>query len=386
LIISEIFKKISINQKDMGKKKGLTDGKPAEEDAKKALLDRKDRFRELLENLSEGIVILDKKNMITYANDRFLEMLGYRKEEVTGRPITALLGKGWLRKDAQEKSEEDKDQWKSSEIAWQRKDGQTVYTILSPRPIHDNKGQFRGTIAVLTDITDRRKVEIELRRSHEELRTLSQHIQSVREMESKRIAGEIHDVLGQQLTALKIDLSWLAERVRSGDPKSDSLLKKIGAMSELVDQTIQAVQKISAELRPRLLDDLGLFPAIEWLSQDFEKRTKIRCRLRVDREDVSLSPDLATAIFRISQEALTNVARHANATRVNIHFKMEDGALVLLIKDNGKGIKEERVWDPSSLGIMGMRERVRRFKGDLSIFGSPQRGTTLKAIFPKLKD
>jgi two-component system, NarL family, sensor histidine kinase UhpB len=357
--------------------------KKSQESTQQVLPESEKRFQQLLENMNEGIVIQDKNNIITYANDKFLQMIGYRQDEVIGRPITTLLGKGWLRKDGGDEAGAEKDRWKSAEIAWNRKDGKMVFTILSPKPIYDKKGQFRGSVAVLTDITDRRRVEIELRRSHEELRSLSLHLEQVREKESKRIAGEIHDVLGQQLTTLKMDLSWLTERVLSGEKDTDKISEKIKAMSDLIDQTIQAVQKISAELRPGLLDDLGLLPAIEWLSQDFQNRTKIKCRTHFDRDDIDLDPDFATAIFRISQEALTNVVRHAKATRVNISLKEEDGALVLIIKDNGKGIIKERIWDPSSLGIIGMRERVRRFSGELIISGTPQRGTTLTAIFPK---
>jgi two-component system sensor histidine kinase UhpB len=252
-------------------------------------------LRRILDIINHGVVIQDKNHFITYANERFLRLIGYRRDEVIGRPITALLGRGWLRKDRGDKAQAEKDLWKSAEIAWNRKDGRTVFTILSPKPMYDKKGQFTGTLAVLTDITDRRKVEIELRRSREELRSLSRYLESVRERESKRIAGEIHDVLGQQLTSLKIDLSWLTERFRLGEKDSRKILERLDSMSDLADQTIQTVQKISAELRPGLLDDLGLLPALEWLSQDFEDRTKIKCRASFDRDDLTLDPDLATA-------------------------------------------------------------------------------------------
>ena len=367
----------------MRKKKILIKEKGAEESPQQALPESENRFRQLLENMNEGIVIQDKNNNITYVNDKFLQMIGYRQDEVIGRPITTLLGKGWLSKEGGDEAGAEKDLWKSAEIAWNRKDGKMVFTILSPKPIYDRKGQFRGSVAVLTDITDRREVEIELRRSHEELRSLSLHLEQVREKESKRIAGEIHDVLGQQLTTLKMDLSWLTERVLSGEKDTRKILEKINAMSDLIGQTIQAVQQISAELRPGMLDDLGLLPAIEWLSQDFQNRTKIKCSTHFNREDLDLDPDLATAIFRISQEALTNIVRHADATRVQISLKTKDGALVLVIQDNGKGIRKEHIWDPSSLGIISMRERVRRFSGELIISGATHRGTTLKAIFPK---
>jgi two-component system sensor histidine kinase UhpB len=348
------------------------------------LTESEDRFRHLLENINEGIVIQDKNSVITYANDKFLRMIGYRQDEVVGRPIHALIGMGWLRKDRGAETRADKDPWKSAEIAWNRKDGKMVFTILSPKPIYDKDGRFSGSIAVLTDITDRRNVEIELRRSHEELRGLSQHLERVRENESKRIAGEIHDVLGQQLTSLKMDLSWLKERVLAGDGDPGKVLEKIGDMSDLIDRTIQDVQTISAELRPGLLDDLGLLPAIEWLCQDFQERTRIKCSMSCNREDIDVEPDLATAIFRISQEALTNVVRHAKATRIHISLKKEDGALTLKIKDNGRGIKKEHIWDPSSLGIIGMRERARRFNAELRISGAPQKGTTLVAMFPQV--
>src|SRR4030043_175968 len=214
------------------------------ERTQQALPESEERFRQLLENINEGIVIQNKKNIITYANGKFLGMIGYRQAEVIGRPITSLLGKGWLRKDRGGEDDAEKDRWKSTEIAWNRKDGKMVFTILSPKPIYDNKGQFSGSVAVLTDITDRRKVEIELRRSHEQLRNLSQHVEFVREKESKRIASEIHDVLGQQLTSLKIDLSWLTDRIRAGEKDAGKILERIRAMSGLIDQTIQAAQKI----------------------------------------------------------------------------------------------------------------------------------------------
>jgi two-component system sensor histidine kinase UhpB len=352
------------------------------EEIKKALRESEDRYERLVDNISEGIVIQDKNGIITSANEKFLGMIGYKREEVVGRPITELLGEGWLRKDEGPKAGVEEDRWKSVELAWKRKDGKSIYTILSRKPIYDVKGRFSGSVAVLTDITDRREVEMELRRSHEELRSLSLHLESIREKESKRIAGEIHDQLGQQLTALKIDLSWLANRIPPLEEGGKEILEKIGSMSDLMDKTIQTVQKISAELRPVLLDDLGLVPAIEWLSQDFENRTKIKCRLQLCCDNVALAPDCSTAIFRISQEALTNVARHARATRVDINLREQNGALVLKISDNGKGIMEDKIYAPSSLGLMGMRERIRPFGGELQITGIPRKGTTLSVTLP----
>ena len=222
---------------------------------------------------------------------------------------------------------------------------------------------------------DRKRAEEELGKSREELRNLSAYLQSAREQDRTSIAREIHDDLGQTLTALKMDLSWLGKRL-PGDQKS--LIDKTESMSKLIDTTIQTVQRLSARLRPGLLDDLGLAAAIEWQAKEFENRTGIKCELTLGFDDVLLDRDLSTAIFRIFQETLTNVARHANATSVKISLKEEPGKLVLEVTDNGKGITEKQISDPKSFGLIGMRERVRIFKGEVKISGIGGEGTTVE--------
>jgi len=356
--------------------------KKFKERMEKALLESENRYRQLVENISEGILMQNKKGIITYTNDRFLDMIGYTEEEVVGKPITRFLGGGILkRKELQEASKEDETS-KASEVSWKKKDGDRIFTILSPKNIYDEKEELRGRVSVLTDITDRRQAEKELHKSREVLRQLSLHLQTAREEESKRIAREIHDELGQQLTALKMDISWLSNRVDPEEEGANKFLQKMDSMSDLVDKTIQTVQKVTAELRPGLLDDLGLVPAIEWLAQEFENQTNIPCRIQLFCELVNIDPDCSTAIFRISQEALTNVTRHAKATRVSISLKEENGALVLKIKDNGSGIEPDDVFAPSSLGLMGMRERLRPFGGELKITGTPKKGTSLTVTLP----
>jgi len=353
-----------------------------EEKITKALRQSEDRLQQLLECIGEGIVFLDSDGIVTSVNEKFLDMIGHERHDVIDHPIREFLGDGCLRKSDEHKTNLDEDRWKPLELAWKRIDGKQVYTIYSRRPIQETKGRAQGIIAVLTDITDRREAEMELRRSHQELLNLSHHLQSVREKESKRIAGEIHDELGQKLTALKMDLSWLSNRIFSIEKCSKEIPEKIESMSGLIDETIQTVQKISAELRPGLLDDLGLVPAIEWLAQDFQNRTNIICKTHLHCNDIDLDPDCSTAIFRISQEALTNVARHAKATRVDIILKNEKKTLTLRVSDNGRGIREDEVYSQSSLGLMGMRERVRPFGGELLISGIHRKGTTLTVTLP----
>jgi len=228
-------------------------------------------------------------------------------------------------------------------------------------------------------ITEHKRAEEELRSSREQLRNLSAHLQSVREEERTLIAREIHDELGQALTALKMDLSWLGNRL----PKDEkSLLEKAKSMSELIDMTIQTVKRISAELRPGLLDDLGLAVAIEWQAEEFQNRTGIKCEITLAPKDIILDQDRSTAIFRIFQETLTNVARHANATRVKVSLKEDKGKLVLKVRDNGIGITQEQISAPKSFGLIGMQERAHFWGGKVKISGIRNKGTTVTVSIP----
>jgi len=248
------------------------------------------------------------------------------------------------------------------------------------------KGRVRnrktGVFVAGADISELPLIQEGHSDSPEILRRLSRHLQFVSERESKRIAREVHDELGQALTALKMDISWLSHKIAADDVNKERLLEKTSSMLWLVDKTIEAVQKISAELRPGLLDDLGLVPAIEWQAQEFQKRSGIKCTIKMEADDLEFGPDCSTAIFRIVQEALTNIARHARATRVTLHLKEKDGKLNLMIRDNGVGINREDIFSPESLGIIGMRERLVSFGGVLKLKGIPGRGTELTILIP----
>ncbi len=188
-------------------------------------------------------------------------------------------------------------------------------------------------------------------------------------------ALDIHDDLGQALTALKMDLSLL----RNKFPKDQKpLLDRTQAISKLMDTSIETVKRISTELRPGVLDDLGLTAAIEWQAEEFQHRTGITCEVRSDPRDIILDRDRSTAIFRIFQESLTNVARHAQATRVTASLKEKAGTLELKVRDNGRGITKEQISDPKSFGIMGMRERVHPWKGQVRVNSAPGQGTTVE--------
>ncbi len=215
----------------------------------------------------------------------------------------------------------------------------------------------------------------------EQLRNLTSYLQTAREEDRAYIAREIHDEFGQSLTALKMDLAWLAKRLPADSPP---LAEKTGAMSGLIDSTIQTVRRVATELRPGLLDDLGLAAAIEWQAQEWAERTGINCELYLGDEEIVLDRDLATAIFRVFQEALTNVARHAEATEVQVELEQGPDESVLVVRDNGKGIAPDQVSDPHSLGLIGMRERAHSWGGDVTFQSVPGQGTTITVRVPRM--
>jgi len=229
---------------------------------------------------------------------------------------------------------------------------------------------------------ERKRAEDKLRRSMEQLRALSVYLQYVREDERIRISRQVHDELGQALTGLKMDLYWLANRLPK---KYRTVHEKTRAMSAHIDATIQTVRRIATELRPGILDDLGLVAAIEWQAQEFQKRTGIECVVSSDLKDTILDQDLNTAFFRIFQETLTNIIRHAQASRVDVNLRQEEGALVLEVKDNGRGISEAELNDTRSIGVLGMRERAALLQGELQITGVPGQGTTVAVRIPLMR-
>ena len=217
-----------------------------------------------------------------------------------------------------------------------------------------------------------------LRASNEELRNLAAHLQSIREDERTNIAREIHDELGQTLTALKIDLSWFRDKY--GD--HSQILDKIQSMLDILNVTIQTVKRICTELRPSLLDDFGIVAAMEWQSNEFQKRTGIKCTVSAEPEDIELDKDRSTALFRIFQEALTNILKHAQATNVITNLKQSHESVILEVIDNGKGIKEGQLSKPQSFGLIGMRERVHPWGGVVAITGDEGRSTMVKVSMP----
>ncbi len=228
--------------------------------------------------------------------------------------------------------------------------------------------------------TARRRAQERLRRSHKQLRTLSVHLQHVRETEQTRIAREVHDGLGQALTGLKLQLIWLASRL----PKQSKLLHdKTRSMAASIDETIQSVRRIATELRPAVLDTAGLLAALEWQANQFQTQTGIICEVKAEMKETLGDQELNTAFFRIFQEAFTNVIRHAKATKVEVRLTEADGQVTLAVRDNGRGISQAEIHNTKSIGLLGIHERAALLGGTLHIEGRRGQGTTLTARIPK---
>lgn len=233
------------------------------------------------------------------------------------------------------------------------------------------------------DVTERLHSERQLRESGDQLRALAVRLQSIREEERTHLSREIHDELGQIMTGLKMDLAWIRRRVLElGQGLPDAVGQRMAQMNGLLEDAIHTVRKIAGQLRPAILDDLGLIPAMEWQAREFSERTGIPCDLSVGMEELALGRDAATELFRIFQEMLTNVARHAEASRVEIRLNRSAGMLELAVCDNGRGIALSEAGRRTSLGVLGMEERAKRIGGRLSIVPGPTGGTIASIVVP----
>ncbi len=243
---------------------------------------------------------------------------------------------------------------------------------------------FRYNCALAREIAGRRVIEEGLRRAEERLHAFAAQIETVREDERTSVSRAIHDDLGQVLTGLKMDLSWLEKRLPD---KQQDAARRMKSMLRTVDTTIRSVRRISSALRPQVLDEVGLIGTLEWQAKEFRMRTGIRCILDVPPEEPALDRAASTAAFRILQEALANVARHAGATRVDIGLRVESGHLNLKIADNGRGMSAAQLHDPKSLGLLGMRERAFLLGGKVDIESESGKGTTITLSIPhRLRD
>ena len=346
--------------------------------AEKVLQESEEKYKTLTENSLTGIFI-HQDGKFVFVNDKFANMHGYRPEELLQKEHLLLVhpDERKILKDIAIKRLEGKPVPHQYEVRRITKDGKTIWCEMMVTLI-----QYKGKAAIMgnvIDTTERKLVENAIKKSEEQLRNLTTYLQRVGEIERTNIAREIHDELGQTLTVLKMDLSWLRKRLPDDQI---SVRERTDTMSQLINRTIQTVKKISTALRPGLLDDLGLAAAIEWQAEEFQQRTGIRCNITIEPKDITFDKDRNTAIFRILQETLTNIARHAEASAVRVSLKQRDGQIELKVRDNGKGITEEQISNPKSFGLIGIRERVKIFGGNNMMKGIANKGTVMTVKIP----
>jgi len=333
----------------------------------------------ILEAIPHAVIGLQDRRVI-FANDGVTTVFGWGAKEIVGMSSRVLY-----------RSDEDYDaiakilystlEKRSTvrvEFPCRRKDGTDIECLISASRTGESL-QNKRIVITYEDITERKRAEEELERSRQQMRNLSAHLQSVREKERTHIARELHDELGQLLTALNMDIILLDRKVPA---EHRDLRERIKAMSDLVGLTMKTLKRIYMDLRPGMLDHLGLPVAIEWQANEFTKRTGIPCRVAVKPEDMQLNADLSTAVFRIFQETLTNISRHAEAKSVRVSLKLTGGMLCLVVKDDGKGITEEQMAKPDSFGLLGIRERVSYWGGEVKIIGKMGKGTTVSIRIP----
>ena len=350
------------------------------ERAQEAMRRSEESFRKAFDaNPAPSVIVRSRDRYWLNVNGAFVRTFGYTAEEAVGKTGAELR----IWPDAREQEELwqgflDKKRIRGHETRLRTKSGGLIDVLFYAETI-DLSGE-QCLLASVIDITERKRTEEQLKRYNEELRALSARLHSVREEESARIAREIHDELGADLSSLKWDLEEIDELL-SESTQPSALREKVAALVSLTDRAVDTVRRITSELRPTALDEFGLVEALRWHAQQFQTRTGIviDCDLP---ESVDLNREQATAIFRIVQEALTNVLRHARATRVDIKMRREDDYLVLTISDNGRGITEDQKSGPQSLGVLGMRERAHLLGGEIDVEGAEARGTVLSVRLP----
>jgi PAS domain S-box-containing protein len=374
----ELEKRVAARTRELG---------AANEQLTKEIAERlraEDRIRLIIDTISVMAWSVRPDGVVDFLNQRWIDYAGLSLEEYTADPARIIhpedvprVMEKWAAQMALGHGYDD-------EMRLRRADGEYRWFLVRTEPLRDESGKVVKWYGVSTDIERRKQAEEELRATSEQLRALSTRMQSAKEEEATRIAREIHDELGGTLTSLRWDLEEVGDRLSESADSSQltSLRKKIAAMTTLTETTVDSVRRLVSELRPMALDELGLPEAIEWQARQFETRTGIAVSYECSLENVGLNTEQSTAVFRILQEALTNILRHAQATKVAIAVKQEAREVLLTIEDNGRGIAESEKSDVHSLGLLGMRERAHLIGAEIEVSGKEGKGTLVVLRVP----
>jgi two-component system sensor histidine kinase UhpB len=351
---------------------------------KKVLRRPRSLYRLLADNVTDVIWVSDLNARIVYISPSVERQSGYSPDEIVGQRIRMLSKKDYRRvtqtlsRRANRKSQGKVSKSKPLELEVVHKDGHKVWTETYWSTLRDRSGRTVGLIGAVRDITERKEYENALKRSESQLRMLSQRILQIQEDERGRIARDLHDQLGQELVFLKMKAQSLAEQMSNSSDRHDSMVELLN----LIDQTRATSHRIALSIRPGILDNLGLVQAVQWYAEEFEQRTSVACFVRATAEDVEVPESVATAGYRILQEALTNVCRHSRASEAHIDIKKSGKGLILRISDNGVGFDSGSLSEKNSLGLLGMRERARLVGGSVKVTSRCSAGTQVVARLP----
>ncbi len=310
------------------------------------------------------VLVLKPDTTIQYVNPALEELTGYSASELIG---TTVPYPWWIEVDVKNAIRQMREAMlvgeRKVERQIRRRNGELVWIQITSTSVK-RAGRIKYHLSNWVNITERKKAEERLVKLNEELRNLSAHLETVREGERTRIAREIHDEFGQALASLKMDIYLVSKNLTQ---EQDNIRELTSSMAKLIDITVQRIKRLCVELRPKLLDDIGIGGTIEWLASEFQKATGIRCAVTCSLPENELEDERATAIFRIFQESLSNVYRHSKATRVSIRLNRVDNMAVLRVSDNGVGLSYDQISSPQSFGLIGIRERLHHFGGDLQV-------------------
>ena len=336
-------------------------------------------FRDVIEFAPDAFILSNTQGHIVEINAQAEQLFGYSRQELIGLPVEVLVPQRLRRAHAGYHGAYLQRPLRMSTgagVPCLRKDGTEFPADIRLSPMETNRGQL--LMAVVRDVTERQKAEVKLSASRQRLRDMAAQNEAQREEERKHIAREVHDELGQVLTALRMDMSLLGMQFGSQDA---ALLNKVQGMKRLVDRAIQGVRNVAVNLRPTALD-MGLVPAIEWLCSDFTRRTSIACRLQAPEDAIDLDETRAVVIFRIVQESLTNITRYAGASQVDINIGRSGNELSVEVRDDGRGFDLAAVAGKKSFGLLGMRERALALGGRVDIASAPGLGTVIGMTIP----
>ena len=348
----------------------------------KKLAESEERYRQLMETCGLGIGYYSIDGKVLMFNQVATENLGGKTTDYIGKNLTEVFGKetGQIYNDRIKiVAESDKPVQYEDYVELS---GSPGWYLSTHSRILGHNGEVDGVLVIANNITEIKSAEKKLKESRKKLQNLATHLEEVREEEKSEIALNLHDDLGQKLTALNLDIAWIKSRM---GVQSLAVRRKFNDMSKMINETIDSIREISSFLRPSMLYDLGLVPAFEWQLKKTEEQSGIKCRFCYEPKEFKIDNHISLILFRVLQESLTNIIRHSKASATDVNLYMRKNRIELLIKDNGIGIDKYKVNSLTSMGLAGIKERVRSVNGKVSVTGEKGVGTVIKVFIPLRK-